>query len=120
VILSAYIESKLQLPFKWGDNDCVTFVLGWVSHRVGIDYRTQFGSWVSEVDATEAIRLAGGIEFQCNRLFKPINPNLAIDGDIALIGRTVYLFSGANIVGPGESQLAFVDRMRAKCAWSYY
>jgi len=119
MILAEYIHSKLDLPFAWGSNDCVTFVLGWVEIHTGCNHKSSLQPWLSEIEAVKAIKAAGGLLHKCNELFKPVNPLAAVDGDIALIDRTVYLFSGPNIVGPGSSGLVFDDRMRVKCAWSY-
>lgn len=119
VSLANYICSQLEVPFCWGDNDCVTFVLGWVKLKTGVDHKLSFLPWTNEAEAIVAIAAVGGIEKKCNELFVSVNPMCASDGDIALIGRTVYLFSGPNIVGPGIKGLVFEDRMRTKCAWSY-
>lgn len=119
VILADYIHSRLNMPFSWGENDCVTFVLGWVTIKTGRDYKSLFLPWDNEISATASIAVAGGIKPMCDKLFMSINPLMAQDGDIALIARTVYLFSGPDIVGPGPDGLVFNNRMRAKCAWSY-
>jgi hypothetical protein len=114
-----YIASHLSKPFQWGSNDCVSFVLNWVHIRSGVNHRATLPDWFDEASAVHAIAQVRGLRHQCDHLFNRVNPHLAIDGDIALIDRTVYLYSGPHIVAPGVSGLIFNDRMKAKCAWSY-
>ena len=119
VTLPDYIQAYLSMPFAWGTNDCVTFALNWIYKSTGVDYKSQLQLWTNEDEATLAIASVGGIKAQCDKWFKQVNPLCAMDGDIALIARTVYVFSGPNLVAPGLNGLVFDDRMRAKCAWSF-
>jgi hypothetical protein len=117
--LPEYITSKLQAPFAWGTHDCVCFAIGWVSIASGKSLLDSYDKWGDEISATKAIKKYGGIEKQLDKQIKRINPNMAKDGDVALVDGTVYLFSGNQIVGPGKSGLVFKSRMEAKCAWSF-
>jgi len=115
--LPEYIAARLKVPFAWGDNDCVTFAIGWVQIATGKEYITE--KWTNEKEAAQMIKKLGGIESQFDLHLNRINPNFAKDGDVALVDDTAYLFSGVHIVGPGKDGLIFKTRMEAKCAWSY-
>lgn len=117
--LSDYITSKLQTPFAWGTHDCVCFAIGWVSIATGKDHLAPWRPWTSEIAAKRLIKKVGGLERMFDKHLKRIPANTAKDGDVALIGDTAFLFSGAQIVGPSKNGLVFINRMEATCAWSY-
>lgn len=116
--LPDYIAGHLKSPFVWGENDCITFSIGWLSIKSGRDLLAPFRPWSSKHEAIEAIIGAGGLEMQFDHQLRRVPASLAQDGDITLIGRTAYLFSGSHIVAPGESGLVFKPRTEATCAWS--
>lgn len=117
--LADYITARLGLPFEWGQNDCVLFAVGWLEHATGRDYLGSYKPWSSAQEAIRKVDDAGGLEKLFDEHLQRINPNLAVDGDLALIGRTAYLFSGPHVVSVGEAGLVFVNRMEAQCAWRY-
>lgn len=117
--LADYITDHLGKPFVWGGNDCILFTIGWLEHATGRDYLSQYKPWASARQAIAKVADAGGLEGLFDAELERINPNLAVDGDIALIDRTAFLFSGPHIVSVGESGLVFLNRMEAKCAWHY-
>lgn len=117
--LADYITSKLKTPFEWGEHDCVCFAIGWVNIATGKDHLAQYRPWRSEIQAKRLIKKVGGIERMFDKYLKRIPAGFAKDGDVALIGDTAFLFSGAHIVGPSKSGLVFIGRMEATCAWSY-
>lgn len=115
--LPEYITAHLGKPFAWGENDCILFAIGYLEIATGRDYLSQYKPWASAKDAIRKVDTAGGLEGLFDAQLAHVNPHLAVDGDIALIDRTAYLFSGPHIVSIGESGLVFVDRMSAKLAW---
>lgn len=115
--LADYITEHLGAPFEWGKNDCVLFAIGWLEIATGRDYLTQYKPWSSAKEAIRKVDEAGGLEALFDAELERINPNLAVDGDIALIDRGALLFSGPHVVSVGESGLVFLDRMDAKAAW---
>lgn len=117
--LADYIAAHLDKPFEWGSNDCVLFAIGWLELATGRDYLGPYKPWSSAKEAIRKVDDAGGLAPLFDANLERINPNLAADGDIALIDRTAYLFSGPHVVSVGESGLVFIDRMEAKCAWHY-
>lgn len=116
--LADYITSNLSTRFEWGTFDCVLCASNWVKHATGLDCVAGLGTWSTAREAKAAIKRAGGLEAAIDARLKRINPNFATDGDIALQNGTVMIFSGAQIVGPGENGLVFIGREKAECAWS--
>lgn len=117
--LPEYITAHLAKPFVWGENDCVLFAIGWLEHATSRDYLSQYKPWASAREAIRKVDEAGGLEGLFDAQLQRINPHMAVDGDIALIDRTAFLFSGPHVVSVGESGLVFLNRMDAKCAWHY-
>lgn len=117
--LPEYIAAHLNKPFAWGSNDCVLFAIGWLEHSTGRDFLGAYKPWRTAKEAIRKVDDAGGLESLFDAGLTRINPHMANDGDIALIDRSAYLFSGAHVVSVGESGLVFIDRMEAKCAWHY-
>lgn len=117
--LPDYLTAHLGKPFAWGDNDCVLFVGRWIALATGVDPLADLPKWENEKQAWRIVKKLGGLEAAMDARFKPINPNFAKDGDIALVGDRLCIFSGAQIVGPGPIGLVYVKRTEAKCAWSY-
>ena len=116
---SEYLTARLAMPFEWGRHDCICFVVGWAELATGQDYLSTLPPWTNEDEATVAVNSVRGLKRAFNKRFKRIDPAFARDGDIALIDRTAYLFTGARIVTVGPGGLIFRDRMEATCAWSY-
>jgi hypothetical protein len=117
-LLPIYIAQHLNLPFEWGHNDCICFVVGWIEFATGFDYLSSY-KWASAKEAAELIKNLGGIEKMFNEHLEKINPNYAKDGDIALIDHTAFLFCGSRIVSVGKNGLVFKNRLEASCAWSF-
>lgn len=117
--LADYITQHLGKPFAWGENDCVLFAIGWLEIATGRDYLSAYKPWSSAKEAVRKVDDAGGLESLFDANLQRINPNFAVDGNIALIDRTAFLFSGPHVVSVGESGLVFLNRMDAKCAWHY-
>ncbi len=115
--LPDYIAAHLKTPFQWGVNDCVLFALRWVEMRRAAQVIPAI-TWTNEKQAARAIKQHGGLVAAFDRTFARIAPNFAQDGDLALAGRIVYLFSGAHLVSPGKLGLVFKSRMEAEHAWS--
>ncbi|MGI4846941.1 MAG: DUF6950 family protein [Janthinobacterium lividum] len=118
--LPEYIAANLERPFAWRSHDCVTFASGWVQAATGMNPIASLPAWKDERQALRVIRAVGGIEAAIGTRFKSIHPNAARDGDIGIYERSVCIFSGAHVVAPGIDGLQFIDRTRAKCAWSIF
>lgn len=119
ITLPDYITGHLGKPFAWGSHDCILFTIGYLEIATGRDYLSAYKPWASAAEAIRKVNHAGGLEALFDASLERINPNFAVDGDIALIDRTSFLFSGPHVVSVGESGLIFLNRMEAKCAWHY-
>ena len=119
--LPDYIAAHLGRPFTWGSHDCVLFAVGWLELATGKDYLSQHRPWSTAREAIRKVDDLGGLELLFDANLERINPHLAVDGDLTLIDRTAFLFSGPHVVSVGESGLIFIDRMDEKCksAWHY-
>jgi hypothetical protein len=74
--------------------------------------------WKTARQAAKKLRDLGGIPALLQSNLKPINPNMAQDGDLTIYQGTAHLFSGRHIVSVGLDGLIFTDRTVAKEAWT--
>lgn len=116
--LPEYISAHLRKPFKWGSNDCCTFIGAWVQLKTGRDYLSEHKPWRTARQAAKKLRDLGGIRGALQSNLKQINPNMAQDGDLTIIDGVASLFSGRHIVSVGRDGLLFSDRTVAKEAWT--
>ena len=115
--LHEYIAEHLTKKFKWGENDCCTFAVGWIEIRTGRDYLTAHRPWRTARQASMKLRDLRGLFFLFDENLQRINPNMAQDGDLTIIDGTASLFSGRHVVSVGIDGLVYNDRTRATCAW---
>ena len=115
--LQTYIQMHINKPFRWGENDCVTFAIGWLEHQTGRDYLTEHRPWGTAQEAAKKLRDLGGLFFLLDENLKRTNPAFAIDGDITIYEKTACIFSGRHVVSVGTDGLVFNDRMIVSCAW---
>jgi hypothetical protein len=116
--LPEYLAAHRAKPFKWGTNDCCTFIGGWIQIKTGHDYLTEHKPWSTAQQAARKLRYLGGIRGLLQSNLKQINPNMAQDGDLTIIEGVASLFSGRHIVSVGPDGLLFSDRTVAKEAWT--
>jgi hypothetical protein len=117
--LADYITEHLSRQFKWGEHDCVLFAVGWLEKATGRDYLKPYKPWSSAREAARKVADAGGLDALFDAELKAIDPNFAVDGDLAIIRGTAHLFSGPHVVSVGEEGLVFKDRLEAAYAWSH-
>jgi hypothetical protein len=111
-ILISYIESRKEVPFEWGKNDCITFVLHYLYLVTGIDVIETLPKWNNALSAMRAIRTLG---IDLDDIFRKIAVEYSVvkkpkeliqRGDIAIIkspnGPMCTLCIGKDIVAPGE------------------
>ncbi len=115
--LSEYIEQHSGKSFAWGENDCITFSIGWLEIKTGRDYLKEHRPWRTARQAAKKLRDLRGLFFLFQSNLKQINPNMAQDGDLTIIDGTACLFSGRHVVSVGETGLVFRDRSCANLAW---
>ena len=117
--LHEYITHHLGRPFKWGEHDCVLFAVGWLEVATARDYLSPYKPWSTALEASRKVADAGGLGELFDTNLTPINPHLAVDGDLAIVRGTAYLFSGPHVVSVGEDGLVFRNRLEASYAWSH-
>lgn len=114
--LPDYIQSKMQTPFSWGGNDCMTFTIGWVEEVTGKKY-LPIPIWKNEMQALRRVKKEGGLEKVFDKNFERIEPNYAKDGDITVCDGVASIFSGRFIISVGKEGIAPKPRSMATCAW---
>ena len=120
--LIAYLDSRIAMPFDWDGNCCVKFTLGGIEAQTGTMPQLAH-DWSTRIGAMRAIHRFGGIDAECDRLFRRIHPSEAQRGDIAgydhpEFGTALGLFEGQTIVGPGERGAKRLHRQIVTAAWS--
>lgn len=116
--LAEYITGKLSASFQYGVNDCILFTIGWVEIATGKKYLPA-KIWKNEKEALHLIKKQGGLIAVFDKHFTPIEPNYAVDGDLAMVNGIAHLFSGAGIVSIGKTGLINNSRLFAQQAWTY-
>jgi hypothetical protein len=117
MMLFEYISLHANRKFKWGENDCCTFIGEWIRIKTGRDYLAAHKPWSTARQASKKLKDLGGIAALLQSNLKQINPNMALDGDIAISEGTACLYSGRHIVSVGKEGLLFVNRTLAESAW---
>lgn len=119
--LHDYISNFLNSEFIWGKHDCVTWVINWGSIVVSKNLLLPYGEWHDKRSAMKAIERAGGLEnaFSKSAYLVEIKPAFAKDGDITIIEKSAFLFSGEHAVGVGKKGLVFKNRLLGERAWTY-
>ena len=117
MMLHDHLEAHLSTPFAWGSHDCVTFAAAWVHECTGTDPLAGLKPWKTKRQALARIAGVGGLEKAIDGMLQRIDPNFAMDGDLAMAGGNLMLFSGAFIVGPCEHGLQSLSRSQADAAW---
>ncbi len=117
--LPEYIQTHIDKRFVWGENDCITFAIGWLEIETGRDYLTEHRPWRNARQASKKLRALNGLFFLFQRYLVPINPRMAKDGDMTIHQGAAHIFSGRHIVSVGLEGLVFTDRCVTEKAWTY-
>jgi hypothetical protein len=115
--LPEYITLHHNMPFKWGENDCCTFSIGWLELVMGKDFLSEHRPWSTALEASRKVKDLGGLPFLLSNNLAQINPNFGRDGDLAMVDDVLCLFSSRHVVSVGKEGLTFIDRILAKSAW---
>lgn len=59
--LSEYLKIRKNMPFKWGEHDCLTFVSGAVAAITGYNFYDEYLPYDSEETAAEMLREYNGV-----------------------------------------------------------
>jgi len=128
--LAELIEGRLEKPFEWARNDCVTFACDAIEAVTGENPAEGFrGRYSTEVGARETVAdygpdLEAAVTAQMARLGYPeISLRVANRGDIALhdgplgAGLGVLGMDGKSVLAPGPEGLRAVPLLECKRAW---
>lgn len=118
-LLAEYVESRLQMPFKWVENDCCSFAAGAIEAMTG--ERPPLPAYADARQAAEALA-AESLSSRVRSLYgPPIEPPFMQRGDLALFyvdGReTLAACIGGEIAAPGPGGLVAVPLSAAFAAW---
>lgn len=110
--LEAFLRTRLDQPFRWGAQDCVTFAADAIVAMGAPDPIADVRGWRSPREALQRMEQAGGLIRALGARYPEQPIGLARRGDIGLIraGRRlacVVVLAGA-AVGPGRDGLALV------------
>lgn len=115
--LDRFIESRRELPFAWGANDCCLFAADWVREVTGLDLAAPLrGTYADALTAARIVHCHGGIvsliaEFGAPIGIARIDPTRAKRGNLVVrnLGRgdCVGVICGANAAFLSESGLIF-------------
>lgn len=116
-----FINSRQAVPYEWGKNDCVTYVLGAVEAQTG--KKVTKLKWHDSKSALGVLKRYKTLEHAFDLHFKRIPPSMAKRGDIAGIADDVFgihtgIVEGEKIVGPGDKGNKRFPRKVMICAWS--
>ncbi len=112
----SYIQSQIGKPFKWGENDCNTFILKMVDYFYGTDYAIDIvGQYDSKKSALRFAKRIGNLRDYLP--LKRIPRNHAQTGDLILVKDKVFdmahVCMGSKMVSVDETmgviQLPMVD-----------
>tara|TARA_R110000796_G_scaffold173868_1_gene290825 strand:+ start:15331 stop:15747 length:417 start_codon:yes stop_codon:yes gene_type:complete len=116
--LAAFVETAREVPFKWGENDCVTLAADVTEAIAGFDFMADFrGTYRDRRGAARAIRDRGGLASHLLALgFARTDDRRLLRGDVVLTvdaagEDTLRVYIGGSFIGPGESGLEFLDKV---------
>ena len=119
-LLARFIETRIDMPFEWGGNDCCSFAASAVEVMTG--ERPPLPEYTGERDALRLIATRSLRERVSDVMGLGIHPAFAQRGDVGLLdlgGReTVAVCVGDTFAAPGVDGLLLVPRERALCAWT--
>lgn len=117
-LLHDYIESRRDVPFQWGVNDCVCFAAGAVEKMTGADL---IGAprWHSASTAARVLKALGGMVAVADERFERAEE--AQRGDIGLVVLDDREFFGViyppYVVAPGEKHIVMPPASSCRLAW---
>lgn len=115
--LNRLLQDRLNTPFEWGTNDCVSFACTAIREITEQDLIQEHrGEYRSEEGAFERLAAYGeSFPAQISKLFEPFNKvtnALLWSGDVALVrhprGLSVAVYHSGRLFAPGEQGLDFL------------
>lgn len=128
--LDAFLESRRDVPFAWGSQDCATLAADWVLERTGRDPIADVRDrYLTALQRLRVVHRAGGFMAFGEQRFGSVKPGLyARRGDVVLLpsghrGKHVVhkafgLCAGSHLVATGARGLVVLAVTAAEAAWS--
>ncbi|MCW3477370.1 DUF6950 family protein [Limobrevibacterium gyesilva] len=126
--LHRFIDSRREIPFAWGQQDCGTLACDAVQMLAGIDPLASLrGSYASEDEYEAMLAPHGGLEQLACATFAAAGlpdcpPGYAQRGDVVLVevGNQMLLgvVTDVHVAVPGADGLHFVKRAMIRRAWA--
>lgn len=106
--LIRFMEDRQRVPFKWGEQDCVTYAMGAVKAMTGTDHLDDLPTWSDKASAQASIEAVGGLEKALDARFS--RKDLPQRGDVGMVvaGDTAIL----GVVYPPNVWIADVEHVR--------
>ena len=129
--LADFIDSRLNITFKWGKSDCCLFAADVWKEICGIDIAEWFrGRYKSKKKAYELLSEFndGGLSKTMTKLsrqykLKLIKPAFAQNGDLCLIktdlGDALAIFFNGKIIAQGPKSLVMLPKLVVKKVWRH-
>lgn len=122
-LLADYIDSRRDMPFEWGENDCCSFAAEWVRIATGRDiyakwrgrYKGRFGALRFLIVAGSIINIpesVGLLRIPAGRIRRG-----DLGGVPTVKGIALGVCTGGRIAAPGPTGLEFIRFNRVKHAW---
>lgn len=125
--LTALVVQRMDMPFMWGSNDCVTFAMDAVAWMTGARVLEGVKPWSTAKEAYRALRPYGGLQAAVRELGLPeIDARCAQRGDLVLLSPpqrpdsmrgALAVCLGERVAAPGRGGLAMANLGQGACAW---
>lgn len=120
--LLAFLAARQNMPFSWGQNDCVLFAAGAIRALTGRDALADIGAWSNQREALARLKELGGLAAAVDGVLTALPPALAQRGDIGMIesqrGPALVVVCGLTLAGPGEHGIEHLPREALIQSWS--
>lgn len=133
--LPQFLDSRRNVPFAWGSNDCATFAADAIQAITGTDIAEKFrGKYTTEVGALKAIKeITGGSTVvdaaaycaENHGLVEHQYPLMAKRGDLVIVKNRdggeiagIVSLNGRHVLSPGDNGLVLFSITDVTRAWS--
>jgi hypothetical protein len=119
-LLETFVQSKEEVPFLWGFNDCCTFASDWAEMVTGVDPMEELRGLTDPLVAMRTLNRLGGTEQVVSGRFKTSSCPKA--GDIVLFRgaqetKTLGVCLGERSAFPGPDGLTYINTNLTGASW---
>jgi hypothetical protein len=121
--LSDYILANRDLPFIWGERDCMLFAAGAYQAMHGVDLAKDFRGYKSEKEALRILRANGGVSGIVDGMLKRKDRFELQTGDIGLMlhetrGEFLAVIYNRYAITPGVERLLMNRTLSCEYGWA--